>query len=201
MALDTYANLRTYLASDLNRTDLSSAIVDFIRLAEAHMSNRLKTREMDVTTTLTITSGVAAIPAALQSVKSMRLAVTPFGAIQPEGVEAQEARRPDTPGNPQTYAMVGEEFIFWPPATSSARIRYRRDVPALSDANTTNWILTEHPHLYLYGALFQAYMFLKDDQRAAQYESKFGAAIEELNARDLVSQISGMNVNPSVRAV
>lgn len=201
MALDTYANLKTYIAADLNRTDLTSAIVDFIRLAEAHMSNRLKTREMDVTATLTITDGVATIPSTLQSVKSMRLAVTPYGAIQPEGIEQQEARRPDIGGNPQTYSMVGEEFTFWPPTSSSAKIRYRRDVPALSDANTTNWILTEHPHLYLFGALFHAYMYLKDDARAREYESKFGAAIEELNARDLVSQISGMNVSPSVTAV
>jgi hypothetical protein len=201
MALTTYAELKAYLASDLNRTDLTSPIADFIRLAEAHMSNRLKTREMDVTATLTITDGVATIPTALQSVRSMRLAVTPYGAIQPEGIEALEARRPDVSGTPQFYSMVGEEFVFWPPTSSSAKIRYRRDVPALTDSATSNWILAEHPHLYLYGALFQAYLFLKDDARAGQYEAKFAAAIEEMNGRDIVAQISGMNVSPSVTAV
>lgn len=201
MALDTYANLQTYIASDLNRSDLSAAIVDHIRLAEAQMSNRLKTREMDVTATLTITSGVAAIPATLQSIRSMRLTNPPYGPVMPEGIEAQEARRPDVSGDPQTYALVGEEIIFWPPSTSSVRIRYRRDVPALSGSNTSNWILAEHPHLYLYGTLFHSYLFLKDEGRAAQYESKFAVAIEELNARDVVSQISGMQVRPSTVAV
>lgn len=199
MALDTYANLQTHLAADLNRSDLTTAIQDAIRLAEAHMSNRLRTREMDVTATVTITDGEADIPATLQSVRSMRLAVPPYGRIEPEGIEALESRSPAVGGTPQVYAMVGEKFVFWPPTSSSARLRYRRDVPALSGSNTSNWILAEHPHLYLYGALMQAHLYLKDFQRAADYEQKFVASIDELNARDLVSQVSGMSVSPSVQ--
>jgi hypothetical protein len=201
MALDTYANFKAHIAADLNRTDLTSNIVDFIRLAEGEASDRLKTREMSIRETLTITDGVATIPAALQSVQSMRLAVTPYGRILPEGIEQLEARRPDVSGAPQYYAMVGEEFVFWPPTSSSAIVRYRRDVPALSDSNTTNWLQLNHPHVYLYGTLYHAYLFLKDDARAGQYEAKFGAAIASLNERDIVAQISGMNVSPSVTAV
>ena len=201
MALNTYANLQAHIASDLNRGDLTTAIVDFIRLAEAEMSDRLKTREMSVRETLTITDGVATIPAALQSVQSMRLASAPYGRIEPEGIEALEARRLDAPGDPATYAMVGEEFVFWPPNSSSAVIRYRRDVPALTDEATSNWVLLGHPHVYLYGTLYHAYMFLKDSQRASEYEGKFGAAIASLNERDMTAQISGLQVSPSVQAV
>jgi hypothetical protein len=44
-------------------------------------------------------------------------------------------------------------------------------------------------------------MFLKDSQRASEYEGKFGAAIASLNERDMTAQISGLQVSPSVQAV
>jgi hypothetical protein len=201
MPLSTYAELQAHIASDLIRTDLTTPIQDCIRLAEAHMSNTLKTREMDVTATLTITTGEADIPTTLQSVRSMRDLTSPFGEIVYEGIETLEVRRPDAPGPIKTYSMVGEKFVFWPPISGSARLRYRRDVPVLSDSNTSNWILAEHPHAYLYGALYQTHMFLKDEARARGYGQLFAAAIEEINARDAVSQLSGLTARANTQVV
>jgi hypothetical protein len=42
MALTTYAELKTSIADFLNRDDLTSAIPDFITLAEADMQRRVK---------------------------------------------------------------------------------------------------------------------------------------------------------------
>ena len=201
MPLSTYAELQAHIASDLIRTDLTTPIKDCIRLAEAHMSNMLKTREMDVTATLTITTGEADIPATLQSVRSMRDLTTPFGEIVYEGIETLEERRPDATGSIKTYSMVGEKFVFWPPVSGSARLRYRRDIPVLSDSNTSNWILTEHPQLYVYGTLWEVHMFLKDEKRANTYAPLFAATVEEINARDAVSQLSGLSGRANTQVV
>jgi hypothetical protein len=201
MPLSTYAELQAHIASDLIRTDLTTPIKDCIRLAEAHMSNMLKTREMDVTATLTITTGEADIPTTLQSVRSMRSLTSPFSEIVYEGIETLEERRPDVAGSLKTYSMVGEKFVFWPPVTGSARLRYRRDIPVLSDSNTSNWILTEHPQLYVYGTLWEVHMFLKDERRAGTYAPLFAATVEEINARDAVSQLSGLSGRSNTQVV
>lgn len=201
MALGTYAELQAHIADDLNRTDLTTQIRDFIVMAEAELSDRLRCREMDVRATLTITDGEAAIPPTLQSVRAMRLADTPYSRIEPEGLEALESRNPTGPGPIQTYALTADNFVFWPPLSGSARVTYRRNVPALTNSATSNWLLAKYPQLYVHGALWYAYAFLKDEQRAAYQKTEFIAKIETVNDSDKMAQISGMNVNPGTQVV
>jgi hypothetical protein len=48
-------------------------------------------------------------------------------------------------------------------------------------SNTTNWLLTEAPDVYLYGALVHTAPYLKDDARIAIWESFFAQGIDNLN--------------------
>ena len=48
MALDTYSNLKTEIASYLNRDDLTTNIDTFIDLAESRHAKDLRLREMAV---------------------------------------------------------------------------------------------------------------------------------------------------------
>ena len=48
----------------------------------------------------------------------------------------------------------------------------------LSIANPTNFILTEWPDVYLYGALTEGFLAVYDEQRASVWQGKFQAAIE-----------------------
>ncbi len=50
----------------------------------------------------------------------------------------------------------------------------------LSDANTTNTVLTTAPDVYLYGALTEAAPYLKDDPRAPVWEQRFLQGVVEL---------------------
>ena len=59
MALSTYSELKTSVADWLNRSDLTSAVPDFISLAEAQVERRLRTRQMIVRATATIEIGRA----------------------------------------------------------------------------------------------------------------------------------------------
>jgi hypothetical protein len=203
MPLSNYAELQAHIAADLNRTDLATPIQDFIRMAESEMSDRLRVREMDARVTLTITDGEAAVPAGFQSVRSMRHVTPPYGTIAPEGIEALESRYAALPGPYQTYAMTADLFVFWPPISGEARLTFRRAVPALtaSAPANVNWVLTGYPRLYVYGALWHAHAFLKDENRAAYNQAQFMAAIDMVNARDLSAQISGMNVSAGAQVV
>ena len=158
MPLTTYAELQAHVVSELfGRTDKTSEIQDAIRLTEAHLNSRLKCREMDAVTTIAITAGVGTVPTDLQSVHSVAMTVTPYTGLAYEPIEVTEQRRPDVGGTPQVYDIVGEQILTWPPTDSTVRMRHRQNIPALSDSNTSNWLLDEYPHIYVYGSLFQIY--------------------------------------------
>jgi hypothetical protein len=68
---------------------------------------------------------------------------------------------------------------------------YYGKVPALSDAATTNWLLTKAPDLYLYGSLVHASPFLMDDQRIPTFASMYSTRFEALNDESKTSTHSG----------
>ncbi len=70
---------------------------------------------------------------------------------------------------------------------------YRKVVPALSDANTSNWLLACAPDAYLYGALLESAPYIKDDERIAVWTAGLVSVINGLN--DLGST-SSFNAGP-----
>ena len=63
MALTTYAELKASIADFLNRDDLTSAIPDFITLAEADMQRRVKHWRQEKRSTAELDTQYSAIPA------------------------------------------------------------------------------------------------------------------------------------------
>ena len=63
-------------------------------------------------------------------------------------------------------------------------------MPALSDADPTNWVLSDYPNLYLYGSLLHSAPFLKDDMRLGMWQGKFDQLLAQINAQE-VSQNLG----------
>ena len=62
MAISTKAELHTAVANWLNRSDLTSRIPEFIALAEASFNRNLRTREMLVRSTASVTGQYVSIP-------------------------------------------------------------------------------------------------------------------------------------------
>ena len=70
-------------------------------------------------------------------------------------------------------------------AEYTVRMRYRKRIPALSAQCATNWLLRKHPDAYLYGALSQALIYFRDDERQVIRDAYASAldAIEEDDKR------------------
>jgi hypothetical protein len=64
-------------------------------------------------------------------------------------------------------------------------------VPALSGTNATNWLLTEAPDVYLYGALVHTAPYLKDDARIQVWEALFAQGIENLRTSSVEAKYGG----------
>jgi hypothetical protein len=70
-------------------------------------------------------------------------------------------------------------------------VLYYQKIPALTVSNTTNWLLTAHPDLYLYTTLSEAYGVIKNAEQEAKWYGKARDVVDQLNSADKNSKYSG----------
>ena len=93
---------------------------------------------------------------------------------------------------PRTYSIESdngtESFRFAPsPDTSyTGKLQYYKAFTALSDSNTSNYILASHPAIYLYGSLYHASNFIGgiDPNQTQQWLGMYSAAMERCENND-----------------
>lgn len=176
MSITTYSELQTALADWLNRADLDQQIPDFIALAESTLNDVLRSSFMVTSATQAITSGRASLPSDALEIVYVQVADTedePLEQTTPQQLLMLRRARTRAAGNPKFFAIVGRELLVTPTPSgaTSVDIDYYQKIPALSDSNTSNWLLEEAPHIYLYTALLHATPFLMDDARYQVFQN------------------------------
>jgi hypothetical protein len=184
MSLADYAGLKASVASWLARSDLTTAIPDFVTLAEARMGRDVRSQNRIKTASFTTVSRAAALPAdcvALIDVQVSSNGLETSLPPLPPSLTKNEALGPFPIGY-----EVREDSMYLVGAASdySGTFRYHATIPALSDSNTTNWLLTLAPDLYLYATLLAAQAYLKGDARLAVWEAGYQTALTGLNAQE-----------------
>ena len=185
MAISTYSELKTAIANFLARDDLTSVRPDFIQLAVATRARELETRSQEKRATATLTSGdeYIALPTDLREVREVKLNTPPITVLTYYSPGALDEKfSSGGTGKPLGFSIVGDEMKMRPVPDSgyTAEIIYIGSIVALSDSNATNNILSRSPDAYLYGSLAEAYAYLLDEQRAAQYMQRFNLALEQI---------------------
>ena len=199
MALTTYTELKSSVADWLNRTDLTAVVPDFISLAEAQIERTLRTRQMIVRATASIDSEYSAVPSDFLETKSIKLNTNPVTALQFESVDALDTLKSTTyiaAGKPQYFGIVGGQIrvLPVPDSTYTAELIYYAKLTKLSDSVASNWLLSQAPDVYLYGALMQATPYLKDDARISVWAALYARGLEELQVADDRGATSGGSI-------
>ena len=176
MAITTYAELQTAIGDWLNRADLDQKIPDFIRLAESTLNDVLRQADMVTQSTgITITSGRATLPTDALEVVYAQVGSTedePLEQISPQQLTMLRRTRTRDAANPRFFAIIGRQIVVTPtPSSGTLDIDYYQRIPALTTSNTSNWLLTDAPHVYLYTSLLHATPFLMDDARYAVFQN------------------------------
>lgn len=201
----TYATLKTAIADFLNRDDLTSVIPTFIALAEADMQRKLRHWRMEERATAQLDTQFSAIPA--DWVETIRFYLTTGETSRLELIsQAEMIDRKQADGNvngrPSYYAMTGAQFELYPipDGTYASELLYFAKIPALSDSATTNWLLTNAPDAYLYGALIHSAPYLKDDARIQVWAALYQSAIDNLNTSSNDARHSGTGLRMKIRS-
>lgn len=176
MAITTYAELQTAIGDWLNRADLDQKIPDFIRLAESTLNDVLRSADMVTqSTSVAISSGRADLPEDALEIVYAQVAGAedePLEQITPQQLTMLRRTRTRDAANPRFFAIIGRKIAVTPtPSSGSLDIDYYQRIPALTNSNTTNWLLTDAPHMYLYTSLLHATPFLMDDARYAVFNN------------------------------
>ena len=198
MALSNYTELKTAIANWLNRSDLTSEISDdFIKLTEADLNSKLRIRKMVTQSSFTIDSETEALPTGFLQVRDMYIlsgsTKHPLRYMTPSQMD--QVKGTSTTGVPSSYTILGDTFRFMPKPDSNytAYVNYYKSFDALSSTNTTSYILTYHPSIYLYGSLFHAANFLGgiNPQQVQTWQQMYATSLERLEQNDREDQFSG----------
>ena len=198
MALTSYSTLKTAVANWLNRSDLTDEIADdFISLTEADFNSKLRVRKMVTQSTITIDSETESLPTGFLQVRNFYIlsggTKYPLRYVAPSHMD--QLRGTSTSGTPEVFTVLGDTFRFSPKPDSSytSYINYYKKFDALSVTNTSNFILTDHPAIYLYGSLYHAANFLGgiEPGQAQQWQQMYSTAMERLERNDREDQYSG----------
>lgn len=183
MAINSYSTLKTAVQNWMDRSDISGDVADVVMLAEAHLNREIDTVETDVTLT--------------GSVGSRSISVSAYDFLETVGlflVDAQDQQEyeilqqadgysPYTTinGRPQWYAIDNSNIDFNCPLDQAYSFRWRyRGKLALSDSVTTNWLLEDHPDVYLSACIVWGGLLVQDDARLQTFSAALARGMSKI---------------------
>jgi hypothetical protein len=196
MSITTYAGLQTAIADFLNRDNLASAIPTFIALAEAQFNRKIRSWRQEERASATLDTQYSALPANFLQPIRLQLLDTENGEIAPVSTARMIQLRGDTndeTGRPRYYAITaqGLELFPTPNENYSASLVYYGTIPALSNSNTSNWLLANYPDVYLYGSLVHTAPYLSDDARIAIWAGLLAQTMAEIEQESEFAKYGG----------
>lgn len=193
MALANYTDLQASVANWLHRTGdatMTALIPDLVALAEARIGRDLRHRKqvtqapglVTVAGTRTIT-----LPADFLELENISITASPTRQLVYVTVEQMEARYPNATevGLPAIYTIEGDTVLFAPVPDAIYPVEmfyYARFAPLATSG--TNWLMTNHPGVYLWACLAEAAPFMMDDKRVVLWEQKYMHEKDTLQQQD-----------------
>jgi hypothetical protein len=182
MTITSYATLQSEIASWLNRDDLSSIIPTFIQFVESDVNSRLRHQKMVVRAQATSNQEYVQLPGDWLEAINIHIVdgAQPLRFVTLD--EADRINKQQIVTQPSFYSIMDDALEIVPAPGSNIDIEmiYYGKIPALSNQNTSNWLLVKAPDLYLYGSLVHAAPYLLDDQRVGLFANMYNSRLEAL---------------------
>lgn len=201
MAIATYTDLISAVRDTVKRSDIQSDIPNWIYLCEQELNTILHRREMTELAYTTTVAGQATygLPLDFGEAVALHVETTPIRVLDPSDWNRINVLYVSQ-GTPDVWSLTNNEFILGPTPDSAYRItlNYYRTIPNLTGSNDTNWLLTNYPKIYLYGALSEAANSLIDEPRAANWQRAYQQSVRIL-IQDQIRE-RGLGGGPVLRA-
>lgn len=212
MAIADYATLRSAVLSYAARSDsaFTTMFPTFVALTEERLYNGagkpgddvytppLRSRAMEATTTITITSGSGTWPEDVLQVRKL------FRDGDTEGLSymtserlAVELERYPSTGLPIYFTTEGSVISVAPSTDTTLELDYFAKYATTTDTNSAGPLIVAHGLIYLELCLFEAFAWMQEVELAVQHLAKGRSMIEGANARAMAARMPGpMRVRP-----
>lgn len=202
MALSSYSELKSTVASYLARNDLTAVIPDFIRLAEERLRRDLRIRQMLVVATANTTGGdsTVGLPTDFLEMRDIHVNLNPVVQLSYKAPNAfYSSGKSGLSGKPTDYTVLASEFQLAPipDAAYTLQMLYYAKPALLSDSNASNVFLANCPDALLYAALGEAEPYLMNDARLQTWAALYERAITAINTSDQSSEYGGQPMSMS----
>lgn len=184
MAISTFSELKSALSNYAHRSDtnFTDRREEFISMAEARMFDEflLKNFESEESLTLTTDVNYVALPSGYISPIAFWLIVDSERVLLKQRLPEQLPYDTDST-QPSEWAIDGANIRFDCPAGEGYSAKFRmHKTSALSDSNTTNYLLTKRPDLYLAACMVEYARWAQDPEVFNAWESKYVKAASAL---------------------
>jgi len=197
--MTTYAELKANIATWMNRSDLTSVIPTFVFLAERRIqtgspdlgiANPLRIRSQMVT----VNPFTNPLPSNFGEAKRVSWVLSgtapnqikyPLEFMPLETIGMYEG----VSGRPHYYSIKGDSLVYGPTFTNDVELIYYAIPTALT--NDSDVVQSNLEPVYLYGAMLEAALFMKDDAQAQRVGIFYKNAVNGLLQRDQGDANSG----------
>lgn len=197
--ITTYAILQSAVSSWMLRATSDAVVTaqkvqNYIQLCEAELNRELRVRELetDVALPTVANQDYLTLPDDFKRISSLEYDDQSANLDQIGTRQELKRKWGLTTGQPTEYAIFGQKAYLGsiPDAIYTSHLYYFKAIPALSDSNTTNIILTAFPDVYLYGAIRQGCMQISNKDKKADAEANYATVITRIRQADMESRIS-----------
>jgi len=208
MAITNYTNLQTTIADFLNRDDLTAVIPTFIQLAEAQINREIRHWQMETRASGQQSAGDQYMQIPNDWLETIRLHLTGSGTsavtMTSRAAMADIRAKNEDISNvaPYYYTHADGQFELYPTPVEDTdfELLYYQKIPDLA-TNSTNWLLTDAPDVYLYGSLIHSAPYLAEDARVAVWAQMYSAAVQNVNSASEKARYSGSGMTLKVRGL
>lgn len=195
--ISSYNTLLTEVASWLARTDLTAAIPGFVQNWEEEFYNDSENwgAWMETALNVTVTSGAGPVPADYLGLKVAYISGQSSPPLKRISLDQLYQRYPRaiSGGQAAYIARNGANFVFGPNIGGATLLGtyYAKPVLLRDDSDGINYLITNEPHLCLYGSMAQAETYIKNDSRVLVWQPKYEAALMAYRRRQRGEDYSG----------
>ncbi len=207
MSIDSYAKLQSAIADTVNRDDLAADVTAFspaqidgaikrsIEYATHALTRNIISRggikHMETVSNALVTgvgSETLTLPTDFAGVRAFYLnnsGIVILEFVDPTTLWTQYPS--STTGQPQKYTIIGTNTAYLrpiPDTTYTTRLVYYAKIPALSDSNTSNWVLVNAPDVYIGQSMVELCLYLENDDRLQFWKGYTDERLNDLMGDD-----------------
>lgn len=194
MAIANFADLRAAINSWLNRSDLTAVpLGQFVLAVENDLRTDAEIREYETVATGTMSGDGFTAPTDFLRVRSLLVEDHVYSYVTPD----EYSNKVDNDATSWVYTINGNDFSVLNGDGKDYELLYFGNVPALTADSDTNWILDNHPNVYLWGGCYFGSVFMKDPQGISTYGPLYEASKGRLHRGETKARFgSQLQVRP-----